>query len=146
MNRSKKAASPAEGIYYVVPSKSGHVSILSERDDGFSDPAHMFFWEKILRHLSKEFSVDLNPVSTNYMGLPRGRVQKEIDTETFQPTGRWVVLHGNDVPLSTIKYAVLQDFGLLPLSSQGKVVWKEEPHEKMDPADVSEVRKILKRR
>lgn len=149
MANSKLAAVPAEGIYYVVPDKKGHITVLSQRSDETDEPAHMFFWERVLRQVASGYGLpahELEDLKTNYMAIPRGRVQKEIDPTTFQLTGRYVILHGGEVPVSTIQYAVLQDFGLVPLSAQKKVIWKVEPHEKMDPADVAALKSVVDRK
>lgn len=138
MSNSKQAAIPSEGIYYVVPKKDGHITVLSQRADEVEEPAHMFFWEKVLRYIAIEYHRDMEHLSTNYMAIPRGRVQKEIDKVSFQPTGRYIILHGGDVPTSTISFAVLQDFGLVPLAAAGKVSWVVDAHEKMDPKDQKE--------
>lgn len=146
MSKSKQAATPSEGIYYVVPDKAGHVTVLSQRADEVDEPAHMFFWEKVLRQVAAGYGLpahELEDLKTNYMAVPRGRVQKEIDKTTFQPTGRYVILHGGDVPVSTIQYAVLQDFGLVPLSAEKRVTWKVEAHEKMDPEDVAALKSAV---
>lgn len=144
---TKKAYTPAEGIYYVVPQKDGHVTILAQRADETEEPTHMFFWDKVLRWLSHEYGKpNLSDLSTHYQGLPRGRVQEEIDPVTFRKTGRYVVLHGGEVPVSTIRYAVLQDFGLGELESQKKVVWKVEPHEKIDHSDSKAVQRALQKK
>jgi len=149
MALTKKAYTPSEGIYYVVPRKDGHVTVLSQRADEAEDPTHMFFWGDVLVKLSMEYGKDLSDITTNYLGLPRGRVQEEltrvVNTTKFMKTGRYVVLHGDDVPVSTIRYAILQDFGLGELESQKKVVWKVEPHEKMDPSDSMAVQRALQK-
>ena len=102
------------------------------------EPAHMFFWEKVLRFVAKEYKIDTEHLKTHYMGVPRGRVQKEIDHIEYKPTGNYIILHGGDVPVSTIQYAVLQDFGLNELNRAGKVKWVVNDHEKMDPEDRKE--------
>ena len=147
MSNSKKAYTPSEGIYYVVPNKDGHVSVFSEREDEASDsPAHMFFWDKVLRHIQHEYKLsqsDVDELKTHYMAIPRGRVQKEINHETFKPTGKYVILHGGDIPVSSVEYAVLQDFGLAGI--RDRVIWKVEPHEKMDPKDREVFKGVIKK-
>ena len=147
MSNSKKAQTPSEGIYFVVPNKDGHVSVFSEREDEALDsPAHMFFWDKVLGYVQNEYKLtnsEVRELGTRYMAVPRGRVQKEINPSTFKPTGRYVILHGNDIPTSSIEYAVLQDFGLGGI--RDRVVWKFEPHEKMDPKDRKVFQNIISR-
>ena len=124
MSNSKQALTPSEGIYYILPTRQGHNEVLSQRADDTDEPAHMFFWEKV--------------------GVPRGRVQKEIDHIEYKPTGNYIILHGGDVPVSTIQYAVLQDFGLNELNRAGKVKWVMDDHEKMDPEDRKEFLETVK--
>jgi len=148
MPSSKKAASPSEGIYYVVPVKAGGVTVMSQREDEQEDATHMFYWPKVVSNLAHEYGFDraeIEDLHTKYLALPRGRIQKEHDPETLQPTGRYLVLHGGDVPESTIRYAVHQDFGLIALAVEGKVVWRIEEHEKMDPDDRKDLLAIIKR-
>ena len=148
MSSSKKAATPSEGIYYVVPVKAGGVTVLSRREDDEPEATHMFYWPKVVDYLAEEFGFDRaerEDLQTKYLAIPRGRVQKENDPDTLQPTGRYLVLHGGDVVVSTIKYAVHQDFGLISLAAEGKVIWRIEDHEKMDPSDRNDFQAILKR-
>ena len=146
MNR-KQALTPSEGIYYVVPQKVGNPMVVSQRSsDHTEDVTHLFFWEKVLRLLAKEFNLshgDIEDLRTMYMSIPRGRVQKVLGDD-FKPTGGYVVVHGNDVPLSMVKPFVHQDFGLIQLAAEGKVIWKEEAHEKMDKQDRTVLQDILK--
>lgn len=138
MPSSKLALKPAEGVYYAVPSKEGGYRIFSQRSDEVDDPLHMMYWEKVLREIANEYKLDrsdIQKLNTAYMAVPRGRVQKEFDKATLKETGRYLIIHGGDAPLSQIKHFVLQDFGLLPLSTHKKVDWKVDTHEKMDPED-----------
>ena len=148
MATTKQALRPSEGIYYVVPQKTGSPIIMSRREDEEENVTHMFFWKKILRVIAHEFkldSYDIEDLKDLYQGIPRGRVQKEIDFDTHEFTGRYVVIHGGDVPVAQIKPFVHQDFGLIPLASQGKVIWKVDDHEKMDPNDRKEFLKVIKK-
>jgi hypothetical protein len=148
MPSTKQARAPMEGVYYVAPVKKGGVHVLSQREDDSPDTAHMFYWPKVLNYIAEEFGftpAETAGLHTNYQAIPRGRVQKELDSETFKETGRYIVLHGGDIPEGNIKYAVHQDFGLIALYAEGRVVWREEEHEKMDPSDRAEFLAILKR-
>ena len=131
MSNSKLAAIPAEGVYYVVPRKTGGFLVLSQRSDEVDDPMHMFFWEEILNSVAREYGIkpiDMEDLKTNYMAIPRGRVQKEIDKKSLKETGGYIILHGNDVPVSQIRPLVLQDFGLAALTIAKKVKWIEDDH------------------
>lgn len=136
---SKNATIPAEGVYYVLPRINGGYSVYSLRSDETEEPLHMFYWEKVLNQVAHEYKLkpnDVEDLKTNYMAIPRGRVQKEFDKTSFKETGRYLIVHGGDVPISQIKHFVLQDFGLITLSTQDKVKWIVDSHEKMDPKDV----------
>ena len=148
MGMSKKALKPAEGVYYAIPKKKGGYEILSLRADETDEPLHMFYWKKVLNQVAREYKLkptDVRDLSTNYMAIPRGRIQKEIDNDTLKETGKYIVVHGGDAPLSQIKHFVLQDFGLIPLSTNNKVEWIVDSHEKMDPEDRKALKDAIKR-
>jgi len=148
MGMSKKALRPAEGVYYVLPKKKGGYGVYSLRSDESNEPLHMFYWEKVLNQVAHEYKLkpgDVKDLKTNYMAIPRGRVQKEFDKDTFKETGKYTVVHGGDVPLSQIKHFVLQDFGLTPLSVHNKVQWITDSHEKMDEEDRKALKDAIKR-
>jgi hypothetical protein len=148
MATTKQALRPSEGVYYVVPQKTGSPMIMSRREDEEENVTHMFFWRAVLREIVGEFDIspsDHKALIELYQGIPRGRVQKEIDFDTHKFTGRYVIIHGGDVPVAQIKPFVHQDFGLIPLASQGKVIWKIDDHEKMDPNDRKEFLKVVKK-
>lgn len=135
MANTKLALKPSEGIYYALPRKTGGYQIMSQRADETEDPAHMFYWPKVLRQLGHMWGKDLEHLETNYQAIPRGRIQKEFDPVTLEETGKYRIIHGGDVPLGDIKTFVLQDFGLYPLFQEGKVTWVVDDHEKMDADD-----------
>lgn len=138
MGMSKNALKPAEGVYYILPKKNGTYGVYSLRSDESDQPLHMFYWEKVLNQVAHEYNLkskDIENLKTSYMAIPRGRVQKEYDKTTLKETGNYIVIHGGDVPLPQIKHFILQDFGLISLSSQNKVKWEIDEHEKMDPED-----------
>ena len=148
MATTKQALKPSEGVYYVVPQKTGSPMIMSRREDEEENVTHMFFWRAVLREIVGEFDIspsDHKTLIELYQGIPRGRIQKEIDFDTHEFTGRYVVIHGGDVPVAQIKPFVHQDFGLIPLASQGKVIWKVDDHEKMDPNDRKEFLRVIKK-
>jgi len=148
MSTTKQARSPSEGIYYVVPGKDGHAIVLSQREDEIENATHMFFWEKILKSIAHEYSLkpdQIEDLKTNYMAIPRGRVVKDFDHQTFKYTGKYIVLHGGDVPVTQIRNLVEQDFGLIQLSSQKKVLWKVDDHEKMDSKDRKIFLEVIKK-
>lgn len=133
---TKQALKPSEGIYYVVPQKKGSPLIMSRREDEEENVTHWGFWNKVLRVIASEFGLsDVDDLKDKYQAIPRGRIQKEVDFDTNNYTGKYVVIHGGDVPVAQIKPFVHQDFGLIPLASQDMVVWKVDDHEKMDPVD-----------
>lgn len=149
MGMSKRALKPAEGVYYIIPKKKGGYEVLSLRADESDEPLHMFYWDKVLTQVAREYKLkpaDIRDLKTNYMAIPRGRVQKEIDKDTLKETGKYIIIHGGDVPLSQIKHFVLQDFGLIPLSTHKKVVWNVDSHEKMDAEDKKALKDAIKRR
>lgn len=144
---SKNALKPSEGIYYVIPNKKGNYTVLSLRADESDEPLHMFFWKKVLNQVANEYKLkpgDVTDLRTNYMAIPRGRIQKEIDKKTLKETDNYIILHGGDVPLSQIKPFVLQDFGLIPLAANKRVKWIIDPHEKMDPEDKKALENAIK--
>jgi len=148
MATTKQALRPSEGVYYVVPQKTGSPLIMSKREDEEENVTHYFFWDKIIRVIAHEFKLkpyDVDDLKELYQGIPRGRVQKEIDFDTHDYTGKYVVLHGGDVPVTQIKPFVHQDFGLISLASEGKVIWKIDEHEKMDPDNRKEFLSIVKK-
>jgi len=147
MGMSKKALKPAEGVYYAIPKTKGGYEVLSLRTDETDEPLHMFFWEKVLRQVAKEYkltSSDITTLISNYMAIPRGRVQKDFDKDTLKETGKYIIVHGGDAPLPQIKHFVLQDFGLIPLSANKKVEWIVDSHEKMDPEDQKALKDVMK--
>lgn len=139
MNR-KNAVKPAEGIYYVVPLKVG-VKVMSLREDETTNPAHMFYWPRVITEIAHEYGIDEldipEEVRTAYTGIPRGRIVHDTNRDM------WIILHGNDVPLNQIRHFVLQDFGLYQLDAAGKVQWKFDDHETMDPEDQKTLRSII---
>lgn len=105
MPSSRLALKPAEGIYYAIPVKGGY-QIFSQRSDEVDDPTHMMYWEKVLRHIAKEYGLDrdaISELSTAYMAVPRGRIQKEYDKNTLKETGRYLIIHGGVCSLATNK-------------------------------------------
>ena len=150
MTTSKQALTPSEGIYYVIPKKSGAPMIVAQREDEVENAAHMFFWEKVLRHIKAEYKLsedDVEDLLTHYMAIPRGRVARELDpSDPMRRTGNYKILHGGDVPIAQIRNFVLTDFGLLQLDAQKKVTWEESSHEKMDKKDRAVFLSIIKRK
>lgn len=145
---SKNALKPSEGVYYVIPGKKGNYTVLSLRADESDEPLHMFFWERVLNQVASEYKLkpgDVIDLKTKYMAIPRGRVQKEIDKDTLKETGKYIIVHGGDVPLSQIKHFILQDFGLIPLSANKMVKWVVDSHEKMDAGDKEALKNAIKR-
>ncbi len=105
------------------------------------------FGKKVLTQVAKEYKLkpaDVRDLTTNYMAIPRGIVQKDIDYDTLKETGKYIIVHGGDVPVSQIKHFVLQDFGLIPLSIHNKVQWVVNNHEKTDPKDKKALKDAIK--
>jgi hypothetical protein len=150
MTTTKQALRPSEGIYYVVPQKSGAPMILAQREDEVEDAAHMFFWEKVLKVIKGEYKLsdgDVEDLLTHYTAIPRGRVSKELDpTDPMKTTGKYKILHGGDAPIAQIRNFVLTDFGLLQLDAAKRVSWEVSSHEKMDKEDRSLFLSIIKRK
>jgi hypothetical protein len=92
----------------------------------------------VLKSIAHEYNLtqdDIASLKDAYMAIPRGRIQKEFDLKSGAYTGRYIVFHGDDIPINLIKNFVYQDFGLSPLASANKVIWQEEDHEKMSKKD-----------
>jgi hypothetical protein len=148
---TKQALRPSEGIYYVIPRKTGSPIVVSRRAEDFGSDSedkllHMFMWQDVLRSLAHEFKLtksEVEDLKDNYMCIPRGRVQKQYDVNKGEYTGSYVIFHGGDIPVNLISNFVYQDFGLGPLASAKKVVWQVEDHEKMDANDRKILNKII---
>lgn len=145
---AKLAVKPSEGVYYVLPEPGGGYTVFSQRSDEVEEPLHFDYWEKILPEIARKYKLDpgeIKELRPRYTAIPRGRVIQEIDYDNGKPTGNYIVAHGGDMPLSQIKYFVLQDFGLLELNRAGKVIWRIDDHEKMDPEDREFFRNLIKK-
>jgi hypothetical protein len=148
---SKQAIKPSEGIYYVVPRKTGAPAVFSRRTDAHDnedDLLHIFFWENVLRSIAAEYKLKQDKVDdlkNAYMAIPRGRVVKEYDVEKRSYTGRYVIYHGGEVPINLISNFVYQDFGLYPLSNAKKVLWQIDSHEKVSKEDQELFYKVIKK-
>jgi hypothetical protein len=138
----KKAQYPLEGIYYFIPDKNSW-DIMIDTPEGI-DTQHDEFWENSVvpelvsrYHLSTKQSDNLKLVP---YGLPRGRVQSP-GGHGYQDAG-WIVWHGGDTPVGG-QNKILDQFDLVELNQGGKVEFKYDSHEVVQPLHRNVVMEIL---
>jgi hypothetical protein len=126
---------PVEGVYYVVPLKTGIDEVWAETKREVVDPWHFDFWTReVAPALGEMYGLDADTVSkirTAYTGLPRGRVVRKDN--------KWIIAHGGDTP-DAVKHKVKSGFGLFGVEAE----WILDEHEKMDSTDAKIVSDALK--
>jgi hypothetical protein len=121
---------PETGPFYMVPDpKSGKYTIYVSFDSNPDIPGdeerpiatwgnlHLYLWDRIVELLRRRFrnsSVDI--LSTDYRGLPRGRV-------TIKGTNAWIVAWAEDFPLEEYKREIFSEFRLGDAEAINKVTW-----------------------
>lgn len=138
IQESKK---PQTGAYWWLPTPDGDWELDIYYDDEFGgNTQHIDMWPKyVVDRLAVLWNKDPHKlrrqIKNNYTGLPRGRVGRAM--------GKYVVSHGEDVPVRNGMKKVVNAFNLSSLMRDGKVHVSPDIHENMTAGDPEAVQRAL---
>lgn len=137
----QEAKKPQTGAYWWLPTPDGDWELDIYYDSEFAgNTQHIDMWRKyVVDRLAilwdKDPKVLRRQIGDHYTGLPRGRVGKAM--------GKYVVSHGEDVPVRNGMKKVVNAFNLGTLVRAGKVDVSPDIHENMSAGDPEAVQKAL---
>jgi hypothetical protein len=111
-DENRRSPRPLTGGYYWFPAKVGNTvewSVLTCHDLGFDETeSHSDMWPSVIERLASAWGREVVPLRNRLglccYGLPRGRFT--------QPGGRFLLIHGDDAPVSDWHARVLRRFQL----------------------------------
>lgn len=147
--RKQEDTKPHAGIYYIVLRRDGNEEVLVKYQETLDDTVlHTDLWKKIVNNLLKEeyglTEDDASKLVGLVQGMPRGRVSRPEWHQTGEHAGKWIVYHGgNSETLPGRHGEILREFNLTVLYQAGKVAFVTLGHEKVDPGEQADVKRIL---
>jgi len=139
MNSTKRAFErPETGPFYLIPNpKTGKYTIFSGFDSPGKDEVHIFLWSSVIEILRRRFrNSDVDLITDDYRGLPRGRIMTKRDNA-------WIIGHGRDFPIDLYKSEIVSEFKLADAETINKIEWEFTAHETMDRNDKAEVENAI---
>jgi len=145
-----EARRPITGIWYYIYFEPDW-RLEAYKADEYKNISHFEAWmHYIVPKLVTFYGLDgleAKKLEDAYRGFPRGRVDLNTSPDLIDPSGKFMIFHGNDFPSglnkTTEEGRILNHFNLAGLMARGVVEFKFSEHETMDKDHVSVVRSVV---